>query len=129
MAFFSEEYRAELLDMDPEELVELLEVAEEELAHDRQPLPPELEEFDSLSRREMARRLHIDQRVRQHWRMLAVAAAMQEIGLEQLLAAAYQELIGQLPDERQVQARLEELVQRLEDANDPRVQHLRPILL
>ena len=73
--------------------------------------------FDSLVRlgaKELARRFLIAERVRKHWRILAIQAALGLVDVETLKAVCFKEILGVAPEEADLDAAMEKLVDKME---------------
>lgn len=63
---------------------------------------------------ELARRLLIAERIRKHWRILAIRATLGLVDAEVLKGICFKELLGIVPKEADLNAALEELTDELE---------------
>jgi len=73
------------------------------------------DELEFLDKKELVRRFLILQRVRKHWRILAIQAAIGQATMPGLLNVCMKELMGIVPDDEYMDAKLQELVEYLEE--------------
>lgn len=119
-----------LMTLDKEELVDQInELLQEQQAAIR--LPPELSEYNQYSRTEIAHRLSICERVRRHWRLLALGACLGKYTLDDITSTCFRESLGIVPKmahlEEELSKMVEEAEQRMEQQFGPR--ELRSIVL
>lgn len=112
------EERELLLAMEPEELVEMIADLNDDI-HYRTFIPnPKLRKlYGNYSPAELARRLEICERVRKHWRCIAIGAALGRYNIDRIKAVCFHETIGRVPSDGELDELLEELtaeVERLE---------------
>jgi hypothetical protein len=121
-----------LLTLSVPELVEMISDLNDDI-HFRTFIPnPKLRElYGTYSPAELARRLEICERVRKHWRILAIGAALGVYGVEALKAVCFHEIVGVVPDDAELDPQLAALTAKLEELEnlEQDVGPLRSILL
>jgi hypothetical protein len=73
-----------------------------------------MERLMHLGAEELARRFLINERVRKHWRIIAVKAAAGKVDIEYIKGVCFRELLGAVPEEAELDAELSQLVNEVE---------------
>jgi len=126
------EERELLLDMEKEELVEMIADLTDDMHH-RTFIPnSQLRElYGTYSPVELARRLEICERVRKRWRIIAIGAALGRYNIDRIKAVCFQEMVGCVPSDAELDPLLEELTNEVErlESQEQDMGPLRSILL
>ena len=70
--------------------------------------------LERLGTGELARRYLINERIRKHWRILAMKATLGLVDTQGLLSVCFHEILGDVPEDADLDRTLEELVTKLE---------------
>ena len=74
-----------------------------------------MEELLDLPHREVARRLMICERVRKHWRILAIQAALGGIDIDGLQRVCFQEQLGHAPSTESLDKAMSEMLKLVDE--------------
>lgn len=108
-----------LLTLDTPELVDMIADLTDEAHHHTVIADPALRSaYGHFSPAELARRLAICERVRLHWRILAVGAALGFYNVESLKMACFRELLGAVPSEADLRPQMNALVEKMEERDN-----------
>lgn len=110
----TDEEREELRELSRAELIEMIEALRDEIDSRRVTNDLLGPEYRGMSANELARRLAICERVRKHWRILAVGVALGRYNLDKLAHVCAMECMGDVPTNADMDPLLESFITEIE---------------